>query len=315
MTTKIITVQSPAPAESAGADVNKGAPLNAAEFDQNLVNLRAALDRKKDTAAADAALAAKQPLSSATTAQLNHLVGVTSPVQGQINGKAPTVNPLFSGPVLVNAHLTPTFGVSTPLGFETNAVHTVTAAGIYSNMVATSVIDATGNSSAVQYSLQGDLEIKLNSPFNYNSLGGMYANISHNGLGTVTQLRGNYVNVKNINAGTVTSINGYMGIAANMGTGTVVTAKAITLQVDNTGGGTITNGYGVYIGPISAANKWSVYASDATAPSYFAAPVTMNTGAKINGLSVYADNAAALAGGKVAGDVYRTATGVLMVTY
>ncbi len=35
----------------------------------------------------------------------------------------------------------------------------------------------------------------------------------------------------------------------------------------------------------------------------------------LTGLSVYADNTAALAGGLVAGDVYRTSTGVLMVTY
>lgn len=36
---------------------------------------------------------------------------------------------------------------------------------------------------------------------------------------------------------------------------------------------------------------------------------------KLSSLPVYADNAAALDGGLVAGDVYRTATGVLMVTY
>jgi len=46
MSTKIITVAGTTPAESTGADVNKGAPLNAAEFDQNLVNFRAAIDRR-----------------------------------------------------------------------------------------------------------------------------------------------------------------------------------------------------------------------------------------------------------------------------
>jgi hypothetical protein len=45
MSTKIITVSATPPAESTGGDVNKGAPLTAAEFDQNLVNLRAAVDR------------------------------------------------------------------------------------------------------------------------------------------------------------------------------------------------------------------------------------------------------------------------------
>ena len=33
------------------------------------------------------------------------------------------------------------------------------------------------------------------------------------------------------------------------------------------------------------------------------------------GLPVYADNAAALAGGLVAGEPYRTSTGVMMITY
>lgn len=46
MSTKIITVSATPPAESSGADYNKAAPLNATEFDQNLVNLRAAVDRR-----------------------------------------------------------------------------------------------------------------------------------------------------------------------------------------------------------------------------------------------------------------------------
>ena len=49
-------------------------------------------------------------------------------------------------------------------------------------------------------------------------------------------------------------------------------------------------------------------------------PITdSGTGTKYHGISsllpVYADNTAALAGGLVAGDPYRTATGVFMVTY
>lgn len=46
MSTKIITVGASTPAVSTGADFNKGAPLNAAEFDQNLANLRGAVDAK-----------------------------------------------------------------------------------------------------------------------------------------------------------------------------------------------------------------------------------------------------------------------------
>jgi hypothetical protein len=46
MSTKIITVSASPPSESSGSDYYKGAPLNAVEFDQNLINLRAAVDRR-----------------------------------------------------------------------------------------------------------------------------------------------------------------------------------------------------------------------------------------------------------------------------
>lgn len=45
MPTKIITVSAVPPAESSGADTNKGAAMNATEYDQNIINLRAAVDR------------------------------------------------------------------------------------------------------------------------------------------------------------------------------------------------------------------------------------------------------------------------------
>lgn len=43
--------------------------------------------------------------------------------------------------------------------------------------------------------------------------------------------------------------------------------------------------------------------------------VTTTSTLAIGGLAIYADNAAAIAGGLVAGDLYRTATGVLMVVF
>lgn len=53
MSTKIITISAAGsvPTESTGADYNKGAPLNVTEFDQNLINLRAAIDRRALSAA------------------------------------------------------------------------------------------------------------------------------------------------------------------------------------------------------------------------------------------------------------------------
>jgi hypothetical protein len=320
MTTKIITVQNPAPTESAGADVNKGAPLNAAEFDQNLINLRAALDRKKDTTAADAALAAKQPLSSATTAQLNHLVGVTSPVQGQINGKAPTANPAFTGLSKINTTLTmPNGSLNTGMAKEINYTHTgststVNHAALQINNLVDSALDSPGNIHAAGF----DTQIAATSTKAYTQLTSNKSLLRTNGTGTIAFASVYYGTLSLFSSANVTEA---VGLFANVGatatfSGTVTNACGIKAFVSNTTGtGTFTNAFGLYIGGVNGTNKWSVYANDATAPSYFAAPVTLNTGAKINGLSVFADNAAALAGGKVAGDVYRTATGVLMVTY
>jgi hypothetical protein len=48
---------------------------------------------------------------------------------------------------------------------------------------------------------------------------------------------------------------------------------------------------------------------------YFKKPPELQAGAIITGLNVYADNTAALAGGMTANNIYRTATGQIMVVY
>jgi hypothetical protein len=73
------------------------------------------------------------------------------------------------------------------------------------------------------------------------------------------------------------SAYGVSAEARNSSTGSIGTARAGDFSVVNSGGGTITNGYGVYTGTIAATNKWSVYANDATAPSYFAGNVGIGT--------------------------------------
>ena len=103
MTTKIITVEATPPAESTGADYYKGAPLNAAEFDQNLVNLRAAVDRKASlsnpTFTGTVVLPATTSIGDVSATELQYLNSVTSNVQDQINSKPPINNPTFTGTV------------------------------------------------------------------------------------------------------------------------------------------------------------------------------------------------------------------------
>lgn len=77
--------------------------------------------------------------------------------------------------------------------------------------------------------------------------------------------------------GNATQITGVRSFVTNISTGTIATAIALDGTVSNPSGGTITTGYGLHIGNIAATNKWSLYASDSTAPSYFAGKVGIGT--------------------------------------
>ncbi|RYF66510.1 MAG: tail fiber domain-containing protein, partial [Cytophagaceae bacterium] len=90
----------------------------------------------------------------------------------------------------------------------------------------------------------------------------------------------------NLSTGTITSAIGTYGYVTNTSTGAIGTAKGGTFNVTNSGGGTVTNGYGVWVGTVQATNKWSVYASDATAPSYFAGNVGIGNSAPSEKLEV-----------------------------
>jgi hypothetical protein len=92
---------------------------------------------------------------------------------------------------------------------------------------------------------------------------------------TITAVGSNGV-VSNQSTGNMTNAVGLSGSVANNGAGTITTAKGLDIGITRSAG-TITNGYGLYVGNIQATNKWSVYANDATAPSYFAGNVGIGT--------------------------------------
>ena len=70
------------------------------------------------------------------------------------------------------------------------------------------------------------------------------------------------------------AIRGY--VVNNVVGGTIAHARGGRFGVTQTSG-TISNGYGVLIDNVQATNKWSLYALDATAPSYFAGSVGIGT--------------------------------------
>lgn len=65
-------------------------------------------------------------------------------------------------------------------------------------------------------------------------------------------------------------------VITNSAAGTITTAYGVASSVIRSAG-TIGTAYGVYTGNIQATTKWSFYASDATAPSYFAGNVGIGT--------------------------------------
>ena len=87
----------------------------------------------------------------------------------------------------------------------------------------------------------------------------MSATVLSSGLAPIISAYGVQANIVNTTgSSSVTSAyGGYFGITRTLGT--------------------ISNGYGIYTGAIQATNKWSIYASDATAPNYFAGLVGIGT--------------------------------------
>jgi hypothetical protein len=85
------------------------------------------------------------------------------------------------------------------------------------------------------------------------------------------------------NASTATMTNSF-GAASRVWNknGTIINAYGMAIGDSLIPGigystGNIVNGYGLYIGGIQANNKWSIYSTDATAPSYFAGNVGIGT--------------------------------------
>jgi hypothetical protein len=112
---------------------------------------------------------------------------------------------------------------------------------------------------------------------------GMSDNTSGNNLGSSI---GAFGEANNEAAATVTNAYGVRGTVNNFNAGGAITTAAGGYFGVDRAAGTITNGYGIYLTTITATNKWSLYAADATAPSYFAGNVGIGTTAPSSALEV-----------------------------
>lgn len=102
---------------------------------------------------------------------------------------------------------------------------------------------------------------------------GIVGSVSHGSSTTNPNQQAGVFSAGNTSTGTVSSQLGVNANTYNSSTGTVSYAVGVSANVTNTGGGTITDAYGVRIDDVQGTNKWSVYAADSNAPSYFAGNV------------------------------------------
>ena len=116
---------------------------------------------------------------------------------------------------------------------------------------------------------------------------GTYGALTNAAGGTMTSGTGVYGIGSNTGAGSITSANGVQGSVVNSGAGTITTAAAGSFSVTNSGGGANTTAYGVYIGTVAGTTKYSLYASDSSANSYFAGKIGIGTSSPSAPIHVY----------------------------
>lgn len=147
------------------------------------------------------------------------------------------------------------------------------------NSIANLKPSATGGVSN-QYS--GILQANNNSVATVNNQYGSYAIASNYSTGSVTTQYATSSRGLNWSTGSVGTTYGVYADVLNRSTGTITTAYGLAVgnaaipAISNLSG-TVTTGYGIYLGAVQATNKWSLYAADVSAPSYFAGNVGIGT--------------------------------------
>jgi len=121
-------------------------------------------------------------------------------------------------------------------------------------------------------------------------LAGMNARLSLAGSNTSQFPAAAWLTTSNFSGGNHQRAMGVFASVENYG-GTI--GDAFGAYIDHLGSTGITNGYGVYTGGISGTNKWSFYASDASARSYFAGRVGIGNNTPTEDLQVESTSSSA----------------------
>jgi hypothetical protein len=172
-----------------------------------------------------------------------------------------------------------------PIGFG-STIRTAGASSL-ANVTSVQAADfvASHETSAVINQLTAVTNYTQNDTGTVNNGFSETSNYVQAGSGTSVGGTGVKAQVSNTSTGNITSGNGLSSSVTNSGAGTITNAKGLDTSIIRSSG-TVTNGYGLYVGSIQATNKWSVYANDSSAPSYFAGNVGIGTTAPSSQLHV-----------------------------
>jgi hypothetical protein len=139
--------------------------------------------------------------------------------------------------------------------------------------------DTAGNSSNL-WGIFGSTSQATKQPNGFVSylIGAQNTASSTTASGTVTEAYGTK-SAAVATAATITSAFGMYGQVSTSASASsaIFEARAADFSVSQGAGSTILNGVGVYIGNVQATTKYSLYASDSLAPSYFAGNVGIGT--------------------------------------
>ena len=225
--------------------------------------------------------------STATSASAQTITSITGSYgAGTFTGPAGTLTNLMGGQFVAN--------VSGGANTATNVYGSSSKATILSNTNVTSSYGAYGESNpfsvtgsiANSYGVFGRHKSQGSSvPKGY---GGYFTADLQSGGATGSTLYGAFGSASHSTTGVATAAYGLYGEVKTASTGTITDAFGMYTDVTRPTG-TITNGYGIYVGNVQATNKFSIYASDSTAPIYLAGNVGIGTTAPSSPLSVTPD--------------------------
>jgi hypothetical protein len=221
-------------------------------------------------------------------------IGTTAPgAQLQVNSTS-TNNSTNARGMITNLTYSPSannsssgFAISANMTYSPSATANINGGLMGANFSASTT---SGDLSLINLIVGNNSSVTHVSSGNINSAVGAQSSVDLGGSGSTTDAYGTKSSVVATNS---TAINAY-GVSGSLqtsaaATSMILTGKAGNFEVVRGAGSTILNAYGVYTGSVQGTNKWSLYASDATAPSYFAGKVGIGTSGPTEALDVAAN--------------------------